>query len=214
MSSDLFSRLRKEYESRGLRRSELDDDPMAQFRSWFEEWTTCDPIEPSAVVLATAGLDGAPAARYVLLRGLDHGFCFFTNYRSRKGLELAADRRAALCFGWLELARQVRVEGSVEQVADAESDAYFVNRPRPSQIGAWASEQSEVLANRAELEARTAEVAARFEGTDVERPPHWGGYRLLADRFEFWQGRENRQHDRFRYRRSEGDAWVIERLAP
>lgn len=214
MSSDLFSRLRKEYESRGLRRSELDDDPMAQFRSWFEEWTTCDPIEPSAVVLATAGLDGAPAARYVLLRGLDHGFCFFTNYRSRKGLELAADRRAALCFGWLELARQVRVEGSVEQVADAESDAYFVNRPRPSQIGAWASEQSEVLANRAELEARTAEVAARFEGTDVERPPHWGGYRLLPDRFEFWQGRENRQHDRFRYRRSEGDAWVIERLAP
>lgn len=214
MSSDLFSRLRKEYESRGLRRSELDDDPMAQFRSWFEEWTTCDPIEPSAVVLATAGLDGAPAARYVLLRGLDHGFCFFTNYRSRKGLELAADRRAALCFGWLELARQVRVEGSVEQVADAESDAYFVNRPRPSQIGAWASEQSEVLANRAELEARTAEVAARFEGTEVERPPHWGGYRLLPDRFEFWQGRENRQHDRFRYRRSEGDAWVIERLAP
>jgi pyridoxamine 5'-phosphate oxidase len=187
---------------------------MAQFGSWFEEWTSCEPIEPSAVVLATAGLDGAPAARYVLLRGLDHGFCFFTNYRSRKGLELAADRRAALCFGWLELARQVRVEGSVELVAEAESDAYFANRPRPSQIGAWASEQSEVLADRAVLEARTAEVAARFEGADVERPPHWGGYRLLPDRFEFWQGRENRQHDRFRYRRSEADAWVIERLAP
>ena len=213
MSSDLFSRLRKEYESRGLRRAELDDDPMTQFRNWFEEWTACEPIEPSAVVLATVGLDGAPAARYVLLRGLDDGFCFFTNYRSRKGLELAAERRTALCFGWLELARQVRVEGVVEQVSAAESDAYFANRPRPSQIGAWASEQSEVLADRSVLEERTAEVAARFEGADVERPPHWGGYRLLPDRYEFWQGRENRQHDRFRYRRSDG-GWVIERLAP
>ncbi len=198
----------------GLREADAGPDPLALFRAWFAQAEAAALPQPEAMTLATATPDGRPAARVVLLRGLDErGFVFFTNYRSRKGEELAANPRAALVFFWSELHRQVRVEGRVEPVSAAESDAYFRTRPRGSRVGAWASPQSEVIADRAFLEERARAFAALYPGEDVPRPPHWGGYRVLPEVIEFWQGQPDRLHDRLRYRR-EGPAWVRERLAP
>ena len=166
------------------------------------------------MALATADADGAPAVRYVLLKGFsDEGFDFFTDYRSAKAADLEANPRAALSLWWPQLGRQVRVGGDVSRLGGEESDAYFASRPREAQIGAWASHQSSPLADRAELEARVGEVEERFDGGEVERPPHWGGYRLRPQTIEFWQQGAGRLHDRFRYRR-EGDGWTIERLSP
>lgn len=208
--------LRSELQERGLRRAELDDDPFEQFRRWFEYAGEVGLHEPEAMIVSTVGDHDMPSSRHVLLRGLDHGFVFFTNYTSHKGRELEARPVAAICFPWNLLARQVRVEGTVERVSAAESDEYFATRPRGSQIGAWASDQSEVLEGRDQLEARWAEAESRFEGGAVPRPPHWGGFRVLPSRVEFWQGRPSRLHDRFRYTADPTVAtgWSIDRLSP
>lgn len=194
--------------------ADLDANPVAQFRKWFDEALEAGQPEPEAMALATTGDDG-PSVRFVLLKAFDHrGFVFYTNYHSRKGAELGGRPRAALAWRWALLDRQVRVSGLVERVSAEESDAYFASRPRGSAIGAWASEQSTVIPDRSVLEARVTELEARF-GTEAQppRPPWWGGFRVLPRRFEFWQARTNRLHDRFQYR--PGDTgWVIERLSP
>jgi pyridoxamine 5'-phosphate oxidase len=206
--------LRREYCHARLDEREVDPDPVAQFRKWFDDAQRAEIPEPTAMTLATATTDGVPSARVVLLKGADQqGFTFFTDYRSQKGRELEDNPRAALAFYWGELERQVRITGTVSRVAREESEAYFRTRPRGSRLGAWASEQSAVLPGRAALEARVREVAARHPDEDVPLPPHWGGYRLRPATIEFWQGRENRLHDRVRYVR-QGDSWRIERLSP
>ena len=207
--------LRQEYMFRGLDESDLDPDPFVQFRSWFDQAVAAQVPEPNAMTLATAGADCRPSARLVLLKGFDaSGFVFYTNYESRKARELAANPWAALVFFWPQLARQVRIEGQVEPVAPHESDAYFHSRPRGSQLGAWASHQSQVISSRAVLDQRMQELTAAYQARPVPRPPYWGGYRLAPTLVEFWQGRPNRLHDRLRYRRLEDGGWLIERLAP
>jgi pyridoxamine 5'-phosphate oxidase len=209
--------LRQEYDVGGLDEGDLAADPFDQFRAWFDEWALVAPIDAAAMVLATVDPDGRPSARNVLLRGLDdRGFTFFTNLESRKARALAARPRAALLFSWLVLHRQVIVEGDVERVDDAEADAYFATRPRGSQLGAWASRQSEPLSGRAELEARVLELEARHADAAVPRPPHWGGYPVLLDAVELWQGRPSRLHDRLRYERdaTEPSGWRVVRLNP
>lgn len=206
--------LRKEYMRRGLSESELDPDPIRQFQRWFDEATSAGLIEPNAMTLATATRDGHPSARMVLLKGFDaRGFVFYTNYESRKGGELEQNPQAALVFFWVELERQVRVEGRVERAAPEESDAYFASRPLGSQIGAWASAQSRVIAGREPLERRTAELEDEYAGREVPRPSQWGGYRVVPHVIEFWQGRPSRLHDRLRYRQKDG-GWIVERLSP
>lgn len=208
---------RQEYESAGLDVADIAADPIEQIQSWLEAWTELSPDEPTAVVLATAGLDGGASARNVLLRGLDErGLTFFTSYESRKAREIERDERATLLFSWVPVRRQIHVTGTVRATERAESEAYFATRPRGSQLAAWASTQSAVLPDRAALEARLAAVAARFDGTAVPCPPHWGGYRLVPDSVELWQGRADRLHDRLRYSRDPAapSGWRIERLSP
>ncbi len=207
--------LRKEYMRRGLSESELDPDPIRQFQRWFDEASGAGLIEPNAMTLATATRDGRPSARMVLLKGFDaRGFVFYSNYESRKGGELEQNPQAALVFFWVELERQVRVEGRVERATAQESDAYFASRPLGSQIGAWVSDQSRVIAGRAPLERRAAELDAEYMGKEVPRPPHWGGYRVVPDAIGFWQGRPSRLHDRLCYRRQTDGSWIVERLSP
>ncbi|HEY7069319.1 MAG TPA: pyridoxamine 5'-phosphate oxidase [Acidimicrobiales bacterium] len=209
--------LRQEYSFAGLSAADLAADPVEQFRTWFKTWHDVCVGDPNAMVVATAGADGRPSARTVLLRALDEGgFTFFTNLDSRKGRELAANPRATLLFPWHPLGRQVIVEGPAAAVDAAASDAYWATRPRGSQIAALASPQSEVVADRADLERRWSEVEAAHAGGDVPRPAHWGGVRVAHERVEFWQGRERRLHDRLVYERepSLDTGWRISRLAP
>jgi len=231
--------LRREYTLAGLRRAELDPDPIAQFRKWFEQAagtraggnfrryciniykalflaeTSSVPLEVNAMTLATADRDGRPSARIVLLKGVDsRGFTFFTNYDSRKGHELAENPRAALTFYWSSQERQVCVAGDISKLPESESEAYFRTRPRGSRIAAWASRQSAVLPNREALEAEWKQLEAKYPGENVPKPPYWGGYVLSPIRIEFWQGRPSRMHDRFRYTKQANGAWLIERLSP
>jgi pyridoxamine 5'-phosphate oxidase len=211
---DGLARMRQEYGERGLRKKDLVADPLEQFVRWFDEARSAPILEPNAMMLATVDAAGQPAARTVLLKGVDRrGLTFYTNLESRKARELAANPKAALLFWWPPQGRQVRFEGTIEPVDGAEADAYFATRPRGSQIGAWASAQSTVVVDRAMLDTAERETAARFAGGAVPRPPFWGGYRLVPARVEFWQGRINRLHDRLRYTRR-GDGWDLERLAP
>lgn len=211
---DLVPALRFDDRRPPLGPEQLDPDPLTQFRRWLAEAVAAGALEPTAMTVATADVDGRPSARTMLLKGLDdRGFLFFTNYDSRKARELAVNPRAALVFRWLEMGRQVTVTGSVEGVDAARSDAYFARRPRGSQIAAWASAQSSRLQSREALEAVVAEVTRRYEGREVPRPPFWGGYRLVPAVVELWQGRPDRLHDRLRYLRTR-DGWVRERLNP
>jgi len=207
--------LRQEYSERELRRKDLDPDPMRQFRAWLEEAITCEIAEPNGMTLATVDKEGQPWTRIVLLKACDErGFVFFTNYHGAKGLHLAANPKAALTFWWSALERQVNVTGQVAKVPREEADAYFATRPLNSQLGAWASRQSEIVADRGQLERQFEEVRARFAGQQTPLPPHWGGFCLRPVTIEFWQGRPNRLHDRLRYLRGTGDQWRIERLSP
>ena len=207
--------LRHDYVAHGLRRADLDPNPIKQFAKWFGEAAAAEIRDVNAMSLATATADGMPSARIVLLKGIsDRGFVFYTNYASAKGRELEANPRAALNLFWVQLERQIRINGSVEKTTRAESEEYFHSRPIGSQLGAWASEQSEVIANREALEAKLTEVTDRFGGGVIPLPAHWGGYRVVPATIEFWQGRTNRLHDRFRYSREANGNWLVERLSP
>lgn len=211
---DPVAQLRKEYTRAGLSESEVELNPVDQFRRWFDEALAASLHEPNAMIVATATAAGQPSARTVLLKGFDErGFVFYTNYEGGKAQDISENPHVAVLFYWGELERQVRIEGLVESTTAEESDAYFASRPRGSQLGAWASEQSRGVVDRATLEGRLSEVEKRFEGLEIPRPPFWGGYRVAPESFEFWQGRENRLHDRLVYRRSNG-GWEIERLQP
>jgi pyridoxamine 5'-phosphate oxidase len=207
--------LRRRYARGELHEADMAPDPLIQFAAWLDDALAGQVPEPNAMVLATITPDGFPSARTVLLKGLDdRGFVFYTNYESAKAADLEANPRAALVFPWHAMERQVRVRGTAERISREESAAYFASRPRDSQLGAWASPQSQVVADRASLDRAYAETAERFAGTeDVPLPDFWGGYRVRPEVVEFWQGRQGRMHDRVRYRRTEED-WIMERLAP
>jgi pyridoxamine 5'-phosphate oxidase len=206
---------RYEHIGKGLRRSDLNPDPIKQFANWFTTAIETGIRDVNAMSLATAGQDAKPSVRIVLLKSFDEdGFVFFTNYESEKGKQLEANPYAALGFYWIELDRQIRISGKVDRTSRKESQTYFHSRPVGSQLSAWASRQSAVLDGRRVLDARMEEMNERFAGKRVPLPPHWGGYRLKPDNMEFWQGRSNRLHDRFRYTRQSDGSWLIERLAP
>lgn len=208
------SKIRTEYLRAGLLESDLAASPVRQLQKWLKEAVDANVLEPSAMTLATATPDGTPSARIVLLKGVEErGLTFFTNYESQKGSELRDNPRAALVFFWPELERQVRVGGAVSKVSPGETEQYFHSRPRGSQIGAWASRQSSVIANRDAIERAVEGAEATFNGKDVPVPPYWGGYLLAPSRFEFWQGRANRLHDRIRFDRTPA-GWNVERLSP
>jgi pyridoxamine 5'-phosphate oxidase len=230
--------IRREYSLGGLRRAELDANPMAQFSQWFAQASAASsgscwrkigialfklwhailghtPADTNAMILATVDKDGRPSARAVLLKGMDErGFIFFTNYDSRKGRELSENPNAALTFYWPELERQICVAGSVQKISREESEAYFKNRPRGSRLAAWTSNQSNMVTDRAVLEKRWNEMAAKFPGEEIPLPPNWGGFVLKPERIEFWQGRPSRLHDRFQYTKQPDNSWKLERLAP
>ncbi len=207
---------RKSYERDALDENGIASDPFHQFTTWYDEAVAARLPEPEAMTLSTATLEGRPSARIVLLREYDErGFCFFSNYASQKGRELAANPYAAVTFHWVDLERQVRIAGRVEKVSASESDAYFQSRPAQSRIGAWSSPQSEVIASRDTLEQFVKEYQERYpEESVIPRPEHWGGYRVIPERIEFWQGRPSRLHDRLRFSRIEQGPWALERLAP
>ena len=206
--------LRRPYALSSLDEAQADPDPIRQFEKWFADAIAAEALEPNAMALATATRDGVPSARIVLLKGVDaSGFVFFTDYRSRKSAELTENPLAAMTFLWKEIERQVRITGSVSRVTTAESDAYFQSRPVGSRLGAWASHQSSVLVSRAVLEDRLRDVTERFADGEVPLPPHWGGFRLVPDEIEFWQGRPDRLHDRLLYQRAE-TRWTVSRLSP
>ena len=207
---------RIQYETAGLDFDDLDESPVQQWHAWYVEAVEAELAEPNAMAVSTIDAEGMPDSRIVLVRGLDDdGLTFFGNYNSAKGQQIDANPVASAVFPWIGLHRQVRVRGSIEMLPRHESDAYFASRPHDSQLGAWASPQSEVIEGRDILNQRHAEFAEKFAGVEVVRPPHWGGWLLVPEVFEFWQGRPNRLHDRFRYRRDDvTQDWVIERLAP
>lgn len=206
--------LRCDYRLQALLETEVDANPIWQFQRWFAQALQAELPEPNAMTLATVNAEGKPSARIVLLKGFDqNGFVFYTNYLSRKGQELEATPWAALVFWWAELERQVRLEGPVAKVSDRETDEYFESRPRGSQLGAWVSEQSQVIGDRTVLEHRLQDLEQQYQNQPIPRPPHWGGYRLQPTQIEFWQGRPNRLHDRLCYRQVHGE-WTLERLAP
>lgn len=207
--------LRKEYTFQGLKETDADPNPFQQFRKWFDQALAAQLPEPNAMTLATATQDCKPRARMVLLKSFDErGFVFYTNYESQKGQELADNPQASLVFWWAELERQVRIDGRIEKVSDQTSDEYFHSRPLSSQLGAWASEQSQVISDRSVLELRLQTLKTEYENKEIPRPPHWGGYRVIPTEIEFWQGRPSRLHDRLRYRRKDETSWLIERLSP
>jgi pyridoxamine 5'-phosphate oxidase len=207
--------MRKDYGLAGLLEKDVAKNPFRQFEQWFAEAEAAKVTEPNAMTLATCSRDGRPSARTVLLKAVDgRGFVFYTNYESRKGRELAENAQASLLFPWIAMERQVVVEGPVAKVTRVEAEVYFHSRPRASQLAAWASTQSSLVAGRAVLDEAYRLVEQKYEGRDVPLPPHWGGYRLSPLTVEFWQGRRSRLHDRLRYRREAGGDWVIERLAP
>ncbi|WP_042303310.1 pyridoxamine 5'-phosphate oxidase [Paraburkholderia kururiensis] len=209
-----LANLRKNYSLGSLDVTDVDPNPIQQFHKWFAEALDAKLPEPNAMTLATVDENARPTARILLIKGVDEqGFVFFTNYESRKGHELAANPHASLLFYWIELERQVRIDGSVVKTSAEESDAYFASRPLGSRIGAWASEQSKEIESRAVLEARERDMAAKY-GEHPPRPPHWGGYRLMPQAIEFWQGRPSRLHDRILYTRETGGDWHIGRLSP
>lgn len=207
--------LRKEYTFQGLNEADADPNPFEQFKIWFDQALLSQLPEPNAMTIATASLDGKPSARLVLLKDYDQrGFVFYTNYESDKGQQLLQNPWAAIAFWWAELERQVRITGRVEQVDDAEADQYFNSRPKSSQLGAWASHQSQVIPNREVLEQRLQQLKEEYENKAVLRPPYWGGFRVVPCQIEFWQGRPSRLHDRLLYHRGEAGSWLMQRLSP
>ncbi len=214
-STSNIADLRRNYTRTGLTETDADLNPFKQFQTWFDQALSAELPEPNAMTLATAIASGKPSARIVLLKGFDEeGFIFYTNYSSRKGQQLADNPWASLVFWWAELERQVRIDGRVEKVSPEESEKYFHSRPVGSQLGAWASPQSKVIASREELEKNMAELEKQYTNQTIPKPPHWGGYRLIPHELEFWQGRPNRLHDRLRYRQQTDGTWLRERLAP
>ncbi|TDE15690.1 pyridoxamine 5'-phosphate oxidase [Dyadobacter psychrotolerans] len=208
-----IANIRNEYTLKGLHEEDLDPDPLIQFSKWFDEAVLSGLDEPNAMLLSTLH-DTRPSARIVLLKDLDHGFKFFTNYSSSKGKDIETNAQVALTFFWKELERQVRIEGVATKTSEAESDEYFASRPRGSQIGALVSAQSEVIENREILENKNRDLEAQFKGRIIPRPDHWGGYRIIPDYIEFWQGRPSRLHDRLAFQKVESGDWKIERLSP